>query len=366
MKAIRYLLASAIGLAATLFSASSAKALTCYAITQNNHILTFNTNSPGTVSNDQPISGINNAYSVVGIALRTTTQSSGAANAGVGSLWGIAYNNTNFFLCTINPSTGVATQVGGILNLDDSANSDAFGFGFDPAADRFRFISVQTNYSIDPNTATFTQQTSFSGFPAHSGAAFKPSSYTGGTSQFYNINRDVNPRPLKTSTNVSTGVLTTVGSTMLSMSAPLGLCFGGNQLYMAAEVGTANLYTLNTSTGAATMVGAIGGNPTIRGIAVVPASFPPVLSPAVAVKITGKKRVVTTKAKLLVKGTASCDFGIKLVQYKIGKGKFRNAVGTTSWRARVRLKPGLNLVSVQATGNNDITSAPAKVRIVRQ
>jgi hypothetical protein len=87
---------------------------------------------------------------------------------------------------------------------------------------------------------------------------------------------------------------------------------------------------------------------------------------SVTVKITGKKRVVTTKPILVVKGTAASEAGIKLVQYKVGKAGFKNAVGTTSWRARVRLKPGLNLVSVQATGGNDVKSALAKVRIIRQ
>jgi hypothetical protein len=366
MKAINRLLSStlAIGIASVVLLASSAKAATCYAITQGNHILTFTTTTPGTVSNDQAISGINNAYSVVGIALRTTTQGSGAANAGVGSLWGIAYNGSNFFLCTINPTTGVAAQVGGTLSLNTSAGADAFGFGFDPAADRFRFISVQTNYSIDPNTATASQQTSFSGFPAQSGAAFKPSSYTGGSGQFYNISRDVSPRVLQTSTNISSGSVSTVGSTMLSaIFAPMGLSFGDSQLYLAAE---GSLYTVNTSTGAATLVNMIGGNPTIRGIAIVPASFPPVLSQAVTVKITGKKRVTTTKATAIVKGTASCDFGVTKVKVKVGKTAFKTAAGTTSWKFKAKLKPGVNVVKVQATGSNGATSPIVTIRITRK
>jgi hypothetical protein len=351
-------------LAACLLVTSRVHALTCYAITQGNHILTFTTSTPGTVSSDVAISGINGAYSVVGIAIRTTTQNSGAANAGVGSLWGIAFNGTNFFLCTITPATGVATQVGGILSLDTSAGADGFGFGFDPAADRFRFISVQTNYEINPNTTSATQQTSFSGFPAQSGAAFTPSSYTGGTSQFYNISRDVTPRTLRTSSNVSTGALSTVGSTTLStIFAPMGMSFGGSQLYLAAE---GDLYKLNTSTGVATLVGAIGGNPTIRGLAIVPASFPPVLSQAVNLTVSGKKRVVTKRPTLLVRGTASCEFGVSGVKVKVGKAGFRNAAGTTSWRFKARLKRGVNVVKVQATGSNGATSSIAVVRIIRR
>jgi hypothetical protein len=339
---------------------SSAKALTVYAITQNNHLITFDSATPGTVVNDDAITGINNQYSVVGIAIRSTVQP-GSSNAGVGSLWGIAYNGTDFFLCTINPATGVATQVGGTLLLDDSANADAFGFGFDPAADRFRFISVQTNYAINPNTATFVQQTSFAGNPAHSGAAFTPSPYTGGTSRFYNINRDVNPRILQTSANIASGVLTQVGSGNLgTLSPPAGLAFGGSTLFMAAD---GSLFTVNTTTGSATTVGMIGGNPTIRGLAIVPAAFPP--TTAISVKISGKKIIHTPAASRVVRGTVKSNAGVDSVEYRVGtKGKFRKAKGTTKWSFTARLKPGRNNIFVRAKIGT-VVSKIAKVTIIR-
>ncbi len=53
---------------------AKAQALTCYAITQGNHILTFSSSTPGTLSGDHAISGINSNYSVIGLAIRTTTQ----------------------------------------------------------------------------------------------------------------------------------------------------------------------------------------------------------------------------------------------------------------------------------------------------
>lgn len=350
------LLAAIAGLTAV----PSAKALTTYAITQNNRLITFDTATPGTVSNDVAISGINNAYSVVGIALRTTKQTGG--NGTVGALWGIAYNGTDFFLCTINPATGVATQQGGILTMNDDANADGFGFGFDPAADRFRFISVQTNYSINPNTQTATQQTSFAGFPAQSGAAFPTSPYTGGTGVFYNISRDVSPRLLQKSTDISTGTVTTVGQItgVNNFFAPMGLSFGGSTLYLGID---GKLYTLNTGTGAATLVAAIQGDPTIRGIAIVPASLPPAL--AISVKISGPKSVTTSAASKLIKGTVTSNGGVSKVEYRVGtKGKFKNASGTTKWKFTAKLKPGKNQIFVRATTGTS-SSKLAKVTVTR-
>lgn len=345
---------------AGLLAIPSAHALTAYAITQNNRLITFNTATPGTVTSDIAISGINNAYSVVGVALRTTVQPGGSGSAG--TLWGIAYNGTNFFLCTIVPSTGVATQQGGILTMNDDANADGFGFGFDPAADRFRFISVQTNYSIDPNTLTATQQTSFPGFPAIGGAAFTSSPYTGGTNQFYNISVDITPRELKTSANISQGVLTTVGqiSGLGSFFRPFGLSFGDGTLYLAVDE---KLYTVNSGTGTPTLVGDIQGAPTIRGLAIVPSALPPVAS--LTVKISGKKKFATTAAKRTIKGTVASNAGISTVEYRLGSGKYKKVTGNLAkWKLTAKLKPGKNVISVRAKVGT-ITSKIAKVTITR-
>jgi hypothetical protein len=349
----------------TLGSLSQSQAATCYAITQGNRLLTFDSATPGTVTNDVAISGINAAYSVVGIDIRTTVQP-GSSNPGVGSLWGIAYNSAasagqEFFLCVINPTTGVAQQIGGFLGMDDTANADAFGFGFDSTADRFRFISVQTNYEINPNTASFIQQTSFAGFPAHSGAAFTTSPYTGGIGQFYNVSRQVNPRPLQTSSNIANGVVTNVGPILMGLSAPMGLDIEGSLTLLAADN---NLYSLNRSTGTATLVGVIMGMPAIRGLAIVPASFPPKLS--IAVKISGKKTVTTTAPTRTIRGTVKSNGTVTLVEYRVGtKGKFKKAKGTTKWSFKASLKKGKNIISVRAKAGTTFSKI-AKVTVIRK
>jgi hypothetical protein len=351
-----------LSLAAALLFVSSARAVTCYALTDTKHLLRFDSATPGTVTDLGLISGVT-GYSLVGLDTRTTIQTVNAANPGVGSLWAIGYVGSLFQLFVITPSTPPsATPIGSPLaGINNSAGDSGWGFGFDPAADRIHFIGVQFNYEINPNTATYVQQTSFAGFPAYSGAAYTTASF-GGTSTFYNIDRGTSPDVLQTSTNINSASISTVGTNLGFDFSPPAAMDIYQDTFLLASSGV--LYSVNRTTGTATMINNIQGGPTIRGLAIMPPTFPPTLP--VTVKITGKKRVVTTKAVLVVKGTAASQAGIKLVQYKVGKAGFKNAIGTTSWRARVRLKPGLNLVSVQATGGNDAKSAIAKVRIIRQ
>ncbi len=49
--------------------------------------------------------------------------------------------------------------------------------------------------------------------------------------------------------------------------------------------------------------------------------------------------MTTTKATAIVKGTASCDFGVTSVKVKVGKAAFKSAAGTTSWKFKAKLKP---------------------------
>lgn len=81
-----------------------------------------------------------------------------------------------------------------------------------------------------------------------------------------------------------------------------------------------------------------------------------------SVRIFGKKRIVTTHPRWVLRGRASGN--VTRVTFNVGKmhGK---AKGTKSWRLVARLKPGRNVVYVTATGP-DGASRPARVVIVRR
>lgn len=345
-----------------LFSASKADALTCYLLTHNNGIVTFDSANPGAAGAPVAITGLAAGYDIVGIDIRTTVQP-GSSNPGVGSLWGLAYDgNTSCRLYVINPATGAATQIGGTLNGIQTGSS-AWFFGFNPATDRIRVINFFYNYEINPNTATYVRQSDISGFfPNADGSAFTTASY-GADSQIYFV--DQNPADsLRTSTNISTGVTTVVGNLGVPFQTGAGLDIAGNlTLFAHDDTVTSTLYTINRNTGAASPVGAIGGHPTTRALTIVPAKFPPKLQ--VKVKVKGPKTFSTTKTTARIKGKATTNSGeVALVEYRVGKGKFKKAKGTKNWKFNARLKGGTNKIQVRAVVGST-TSKPAKVKVIQ-
>ena len=337
-----------------------AKALTVYALNDTNRLLTFDSATPGTVTDLGAIGNLPVGTVLVGLDIRTATQP-GSSNPGVGSLWAIGHIGTSFRLFVITPTTPPsAAGVGSSFTADTSAGDEGYQFGYDSGTDRFRLTSVQFNYSVNPNSPSAVSLASYAGFPTFRGVAFTPVSF-GATSQLYNIDGAGMPDFLQI-VNPSTAAVTPVGSlTIGDVSMPAGFDIAQGLSLLAFN---GILYSVNLSSGAATLVGNLMGAPDIRGLAIVPASFPP--AAAVSAKIKGPKKVTTTSSSRVIKGTAASVAGITKVQVKVGKGKFKNAKGTTSWKFTAKLKPGLNTISVQATGGNAVKSSIAKIKVTRE
>jgi hypothetical protein len=346
--------------------ATNARAITCFALTDDNRLLTFDSATPGIVTN-VAITGVGAGYELVGMDVRTTVQTLKPANPGAGSLWAIGTNGGNVRIYVINPATAVANQIGSPLSGIDGSGSGNNGwfFGFDPGSDRIRIMNFFRSYLLDPNTITFQQQTNLLNFPALNGSAYETASF-GLSSRIYFLDQSTDG--LQTSADISTGVYAPVNMAGLDMgdfSLPAGLDVSGATMLAVATVGgTTNHYSVNRTTGLANIIGAISGNPTIRALTILPTSFPRTLP--VTIKVKGKKRVTTTAAKVTIKGTARCRAGIDKVEYRVGKGKFRKAQGTTRWRFAARVKVGTTKIQVRAIGGNDVKSKPARVKVIRQ
>lgn len=85
------------------------------------------------------------------------------------------------------------------------------------------------------------------------------------------------------------------------------------------------------------------------------------------VRIRGKKRIGTTGARKTIRGSATDADGaneVVSVSAKVGKRSVR-VVGTTSWKLRALLKPGLNKIVVTATDAAGATSKKVVIRVVR-
>jgi len=81
--------------------------------------------------------------------------------------------------------------------------------------------------------------------------------------------------------------------------------------------------------------------------------------------ITSKIPRTTTKGRLTVSGTATDASGIASVRFRSGRGAFKTAVGTTSWRAKVSLKPGKNSLEFLATDTVGNLSASRLAKVTR-
>lgn len=265
MRLIRNRLASsstaAAAIALLLFAAAPANAILLYA-TSGNDLARFDSGATGVVTS-VPVTGLQAGESLVGIDVRPANQ----------LLYAVGSSSR---LYTINPLTGVATQVGsaGAFTL----NGTSFAVDFNPVPDRIRVISnTGQNLRLNPNdgalAATDTAIT-----PAGvtiTGAAYNHNGVGAATTTLYAL-------------DATNGVLTTVGSINGSPNSPNGGIVGptigslglgtaldprigfditgvNDETHFASILtgGTDKLYSINLSTGAATLVGTIGTGTTV-------------------------------------------------------------------------------------------------------
>jgi hypothetical protein len=109
-----------------------------YAVTSTNVLLSFDSATPGTTTS-VAITGLQSGENILGIDLRPAT----------GQLYALGSTSR---LYTINPATGVATQVGS-GTFTPALSGTAFGFDFNPTVDRIRVVSdTDQNLRLNPDT----------------------------------------------------------------------------------------------------------------------------------------------------------------------------------------------------------------------
>lgn len=82
-------------------------------------------------------------------------------------------------------------------------------------------------------------------------------------------------------------------------------------------------------------------------------------------KIKGRVPKTTSASKLTLRGTATDPSGVVAVRYRVGKGAFKNAVGTTTWKLSAKLKPGKNTIQIVTVDGAGNTSAAKRVIVKR-
>ncbi|MFD1610348.1 DUF4394 domain-containing protein [Sphingomonas tabacisoli] len=259
------LLATA-SLAAAVLATSPAAAETIVGLTTQGGLVLFDSATPGTVSAPVAVTGLGAGETLLGIDRRPAT----------GQLFGISSASRLYTLDTI---TGAATAVGapGAFTLSGTS----FGFDFNPTVDRIRVTSnTGQNLRLNPNTgalaATDTPLAYQAGdanagtAPSVVGSAYTNNFSGAASTQLFDI--DANLDILALQVNPNAGLLQTVGPLGINAGSLTGFDISGPSgiAYLVTEANTApfsNLYRVNLGTGAASLVGTVGGGLALVDIA---------------------------------------------------------------------------------------------------
>jgi hypothetical protein len=256
------------------------------------NLVRFNTSTPGTASAAVAITGITAGETLVGIDFRPAT----------GQLFGLGVDATadTATLYRIDPQGGAATVVGtasgiafvaadGTTPVDLPAASAGYGFDFNPTNDRIRVttgtglnfrLNPATGAAVDGDTTNAGTQTdgSVTGLPTGStgvtGAAYTNSFAQSGTTvtTLYTLDAGSNMLFIQNPPNNGTqtsGVAITLGGAALDFTEVNGFdipggvrvttsnsAAAGNGLALLTVGGTTGLYSIDLTSGVATLVGA--------------------------------------------------------------------------------------------------------------
>jgi len=277
------LLASALTL-----SAATSSAQKIMGVTVNNELFSMDdAANPSIISAMTAITGMTAGQDLVGTDFRPNT----------GELYALGYNSTTGAaqLYTINTTTAVATAVGAAMVLELGTGS--VGFDFNPTVDRIRVTAAnRKNYRLHPVTGaiaatdgelTFATGDISSTFMPTIGASAYTNSYIGTESTtLYNYDEALNIITTQVPPNAGTqntvglsGITVNPANKTIDMDIFFEASSSTNKAYLVANTigNNDNLYTINLTSGAATLVGAIGGGVEVKDIAVViDRTLPPV------------------------------------------------------------------------------------------
>jgi len=246
------------------------------ALTTSNRLLLFNTSAPGDILASVAVNGLQPGESLLAIE----SFSSVTFINGLGST-GRLYN--------IDVTTGTATQVGsGTFAVP--LNGSEFGLAFvlqvglrvvSDSGQNFRISSVGTVVDSDPETPGVQPDAPLAYAPSPDPNAGRTprvsgAAHTRSTNTLYDIDYDLDV--LVTQNPQNAGTLHTVGSLGVDANRFVGFDIAGNSGTAFAALTTptdsvSKLYSIDLDTGAATLIGDLGGGELIRGLNVADTTF---------------------------------------------------------------------------------------------
>lgn len=256
-------------------------AVTIYGITAANSLISFSAAAPGTILSSLAITGLAQGETLAGIDFRPRNN----------QLYGVSSANRIY---TINLTTGAATTVGAAA-FTPALSGIAFGVDFNPVPDRIRLVSdAEQNLRLHPDTGAVagtdtalsyaTGDVNAGANPNLVGAAYTNNFNAPSSTTLYGIDSNLDILVRQGSTggapdSPNNGRLTTIGALGVNTGDQVGFdILAPNDAAFATltaqGANSSSLYSINLNTGAATVIGAIGGNTFVRDIA-IPVTFIP-------------------------------------------------------------------------------------------
>jgi hypothetical protein len=243
-----------------------------YAFTSGNELVSFDPLTPQTVTSIGPITGLQAGEDVLGMDFRPATDDLYALGSS-----GRVYR--------IKPSTGagLGSVVLAAPALPDAACPGGFaalpatgGFAvdFNPQTDRLRVVAGADRQNLRVNVdngVTCRDSDANPGTPDIAGAAYTQSFADATSTQLYDLDASTSPAHLFLQDPQNGGSLTDVGSLGVATTSDAGFdIVGGHDGLVLASLNQGSLYRINLGTGAAGIIGIIGGGSplAINGIAI--------------------------------------------------------------------------------------------------
>ena len=232
-----------------------------FAVTSANHLISFDSATPSTITSDVTITGLGAGELIDGADIRPAT----------GQLYALGITDNGAArtgqIYTINTTTGAATAVGVAFSAALS-DTDSWGLDFNPAVDRIRIVDGLTggNLRVNPNNGTLAAtDTNLTAGSLIDGVAYDRTAGGTTTTTLYGLDHSnnhlvtiggINGTPSPNGGGVidvgALGIVAT-GAFNFDIEAVTGIARAS-----AIVGGTTQLYTINLTTGAATAAGNIG------------------------------------------------------------------------------------------------------------
>lgn len=249
---------SLLALSALAITVPASQAAGLMGTTTDNFLVSFDSATPGTFS-AVALSGLG-SDSLVGIDLRPANN----------TLYGLGQSGTLYTIST----TGVVTSV---ATLSTALSGTRFGVDFNPVADRLRVTSnTGQNLRINVATGAVVEDGVLNGGTPSIVASAYTNSFVGTTStQLFNLDNQTDSLYLQNPPNGGTQVLVGALGVSFDEDTQFEITPDG-QAFAALGVGGSEsiLYSVNTTTGAATNIGAINVGSELNGLTSAPVPEP--------------------------------------------------------------------------------------------